>query len=148
MMKLSAIALAAIFSTTEAFAPVQPSTLRRTALSAVSGDEIREARGSFAAHGTGEIGSFDRMTPRADGTIGAVMGEDVRHARPTYAAHGTGEIGSAERQPFVPHSSTGAGSHDAPAAPAPAAPTPAAPPVAAQGPPKSYKLGGGSWKTN
>ncbi|KAL7527006.1 hypothetical protein ACHAXR_001754, partial [Thalassiosira sp. AJA248-18] len=95
-MKLSIIALAALISSTGAFAPVQTS-VRNTALYAVAGDEIREARSSYAQHGTGEIGSGARMTPKANGNQDCVMGEDVRHARPTYAAHGTGEIGSGER---------------------------------------------------
>ena len=95
-MKLSIITLAAAFSTSAAFAPAHNS-VRSFALNAVSGDEIRDARGTYAAHGAGEIGSFDRMTPRANGSIDAVMGEDVRHARSTYAAHGTGEIGSFNR---------------------------------------------------
>ena len=141
-MKLSILAVAAFFSTSAAFAPVQ-NFVRKTALNGVSGDEVRDARGTFAGHGTGEIGSFNRMTPRADGTIDAVMGEDVRHDRSTYAAHGTGEVGSTTRQPFVPHSSTGAGSHDMPAASTPAA---AAAAPSSAGFPKSYGLG--SWKQN
>ena len=71
---------------------------------AILGEEIREARASYANHGTGEIGSFDRAPPKAGAMTGSVCGEDTRSARSTYAAHGTGEIGSTGRQAFVPNS--------------------------------------------
>ena len=95
-MKLSILAVAAFFSTSAAFAPVQ-NFVRKTALNVVSGDEVRDARGTFAGHGPGEIGSFSRAPPQAGVPIDAVLGEDVRHARSTYAAHGTGEVGSFAR---------------------------------------------------
>ncbi|KAL7524892.1 hypothetical protein ACHAXR_000761 [Thalassiosira sp. AJA248-18] len=68
----------------------------------VMGEDVRHARPTYAAHGTGEIGSGERMAPKANGNQDSVMGEDVRHGRQTYAAHGTGEIGGSARVPFVP----------------------------------------------
>ncbi|KAL7523323.1 hypothetical protein ACHAXR_000124 [Thalassiosira sp. AJA248-18] len=144
-MNLSIVALAALFSTTSAFAPVQTS-FGNTALYGIAGDEIREARSSYAQHGTGIIGSFERMPPGAIGNKDVVLGEDVRHARTTYATHGTGEVGSDARVPFVPNSSTGAGGHS-PAAPAPVASS--AVQVAAAlgaGAPGKKSYAPGSWK--
>lgn len=93
------LAFAALFSTTGAFAPVHIS-IRLTALDAVAGDEVRIARSTYATHGTGEIGSFNRGPPCAPSTPAqSVMGEDVRHSRSTYATHGVGEIGSTNRAP-------------------------------------------------
>mmetsp|Transcript_6987 Transcript_6987/g.13300 ORF Transcript_6987/g.13300 Transcript_6987/m.13300 type:complete len:85 (-) Transcript_6987:280-534(-) len=66
------------------------------------GEDVRHGRSTYAAHGTGEIGSFERNPPQAGAPIPMAMGEDVRHGRSTYAAHGTGEIGGDSRQPFVP----------------------------------------------
>eukprot|EP00584_Thalassiosira_punctigera_P011070 CAMPEP_0172527008 /NCGR_PEP_ID=MMETSP1067-20121228/1811_1 /TAXON_ID=265564 ORGANISM="Thalassiosira punctigera, Strain Tpunct2005C2" /NCGR_SAMPLE_ID=MMETSP1067 /ASSEMBLY_ACC=CAM_ASM_000444 /LENGTH=158 /DNA_ID=CAMNT_0013310663 /DNA_START=96 /DNA_END=572 /DNA_ORIENTATION=- len=99
-MKLSSIfAIAASVSSASAFMLSSCGTPSATVLKAVSGDVVRDERGTYAAHGTGEIGSFDRSPPGAGSPVPAVMGEDVRHARPTYAAQGTGEIGSFDRSP-------------------------------------------------
>jgi len=79
----------------------------------VCGDLVREARTTYANHGTGEIGSFNRTPPNAGASIGSVIGDEVREERSTYASHGTGVVGSTQREPFLPNSSTGAGGHDA-----------------------------------
>eukprot|EP00580_Thalassiosira_gravida_P003516 CAMPEP_0201621738 /NCGR_PEP_ID=MMETSP0492-20130828/47042_1 /ASSEMBLY_ACC=CAM_ASM_000837 /TAXON_ID=420259 /ORGANISM="Thalassiosira gravida, Strain GMp14c1" /LENGTH=156 /DNA_ID=CAMNT_0048091299 /DNA_START=139 /DNA_END=609 /DNA_ORIENTATION=+ len=97
-MKLSCIlVIAASASSASAFVlPTQISSSSIT-LNAVNGEDIRDERGTFAGHGTGVIGSFERDAPQAGAPIPMVMGEDVRHGRTTYAAHGTGVIGSFER---------------------------------------------------
>eukprot|EP00578_Thalassiosira_sp_NH16_P006548 CAMPEP_0181106358 /NCGR_PEP_ID=MMETSP1071-20121207/16489_1 /TAXON_ID=35127 /ORGANISM="Thalassiosira sp., Strain NH16" /LENGTH=142 /DNA_ID=CAMNT_0023189759 /DNA_START=87 /DNA_END=515 /DNA_ORIENTATION=+ len=98
-MKLSIVILTALLSTAEAFAPAQQphSIIGKSALFGVAGDEIRDARPTYALHGTGEIGSVSRSAPRGIGNKDAIIGSDIHHARPTYAAHGTGEIGSVSR---------------------------------------------------
>lgn len=99
-MKLSIVAFATLFSTTGAFSPVPKAANNRgTLLSAVSGREIRDSHPSYAAHGTGEIGSSSRAPPKAYGNKEAIIGEDIHHARPSYAVHGTGEIGGVNRAP-------------------------------------------------
>ena len=63
--------------------------------------------------GTGDLGSDARAARGGGASTASVVGEDARRARKTYAAHGMGVIGSDARRPFIPHSSTGAGAHDA-----------------------------------
>merc|ERR1719296_188677 len=107
MRKFSCIlAVAATVSSVSAFVlPTRASGGASSSfLNAINGEEVRDARGTYANHGTGEIGSFERAPPQGGAPIPTVMGEDVRHARPTYAAHGTGEIGSDQRKAFVPQS--------------------------------------------
>lgn len=99
-MKSSIITLAALFSTCQAFVPSgRDANTRGASLSAQSGDVTRAARGTYANHGTGEIGSYERAAPSAGAPLDAVVGDEIREARSTYAAHGTGEIGSFNRAP-------------------------------------------------
>lgn len=115
------LAAAALAAPASAFAPAARSAAATTALFAtptneawaprqagVSGDEVRGGWSTYAAHGTGEIGSTVRAPPQAGTVIGSVIGDEVREARATYAAHGTGEVGSTARGAFVPNS-TGTG---------------------------------------
>ena len=78
-MKLSLIALTTLFSTTAAFAPVKIISATSSALYGVAGDEVREARSSFAP------GHFTTIGSRGDGGRAQVNGEDVREARTSYA---------------------------------------------------------------
>ena len=98
-MKSSIITLAALFSTCQAFVPNGQDIARGASLSAVSGDVTRAARGTYANHGTGEIGSFDRAAPKAGALQDSIIGDEIREGRATYASHGTGEIGSFDRAP-------------------------------------------------
>lgn len=86
-MKLSLIALATLFSDTGAFAPVKPTTASH-ALYAMDGDEIREARTSFAP------GHFTTIGSHGDAGRSQCNGEDVREARSSYAPGQFDTIGS------------------------------------------------------
>eukprot|EP00580_Thalassiosira_gravida_P009637 CAMPEP_0201633728 /NCGR_PEP_ID=MMETSP0493-20130528/6944_1 /ASSEMBLY_ACC=CAM_ASM_000838 /TAXON_ID=420259 /ORGANISM="Thalassiosira gravida, Strain GMp14c1" /LENGTH=123 /DNA_ID=CAMNT_0048105481 /DNA_START=121 /DNA_END=489 /DNA_ORIENTATION=+ len=123
-MKLSLIALTTLLSTASAFVPSTHIISSSSALNALDGEEIREARTGFAP------GHFTTIGGKANAGRTVVDGHEVRAARQSFAPG-----------MFIPHSSTGAGGHS-PAAPSalPAATSGGGAPVK-----KSYALGGGSW---
>mmetsp|Transcript_5357 Transcript_5357/g.12169 ORF Transcript_5357/g.12169 Transcript_5357/m.12169 type:complete len:186 (+) Transcript_5357:179-736(+) len=88
-MKLSLLALTTLLSTTAAFAPVKlTSTSSSSALHGLAGDEIREARTTFAP------GHFTTIGSRGDGGRAQCSGEDVRDARTTFAPGHFDTLGS------------------------------------------------------